>query len=282
VTIRVLVPSGSEYGSVAPRRNPREAEGRIELVEHFTKADASWKFCAPLRILRSKILHDKHPAHIAGPLIDVRVLTPTAPMNTELLSLRSQRSAWVDRLRSDDASAALQVLGVIGFALITALAAQSQARIYLWEVPITLQTLAVYGSGLYLGWRNGMLAQLLYLGLGMFLPVFAGDGSGPFYLLGLMSAGYLLSYPLAAATIGVLSEKWNSLSGSMLSMLLGSAIVFTSGVVWLHYAAGHASWLTSLDVGFLRFVAIDAAKVLCAGLFYAGTRSFFTTDLGDK
>lgn len=203
-------------------------------------------------------------------------------MNTDILSLRSQRSAWIDRLRSDDASAALQVLGVIGFALITALAAQSQARIYLWEVPITLQTLAVYGSGLYLGWRNGMFAQLLYLGLGMFLPVFAGDGSGPFYLLGLMSAGYLLSYPLAAAAIGFLSEKWNSLSGSMLSMLLGSAIVFTSGVVWLHYAAGHTSWLTSLDVGFLRFIAIDAAKVLCAGLFYAGTRSFFTTDLGDK
>lgn len=203
-------------------------------------------------------------------------------MNTDILSLRSSRSAWVDRLRSDDASAALQALGVVGFALITALAAQSQARIYLWEVPITLQTLAVYGSGLYLGWRNGMFAQFLYLSLGMFFPVFAGDGSGPEYLLGLMSAGYLLSYPIAAAAIGLLSEKWNSLSGSVLSTIVGATIIFTSGVVWLHYIADHASWYTSIDVGFLRFAVIDAAKILFAGIIYAGTRSFFTTDLGDK
>jgi biotin transport system substrate-specific component len=198
-------------------------------------------------------------------------------MMTDTLSLRSSRSALVDRLRSDDASAALQALGVVGFALLTALAAESSVRLYLWEVPITLQTAAVYGSGLYLGWRNGMLAQGLYLLLGMFLPVFAGDGSGPSYLLGLMSAGYLLSYPLAAAAIGSLSERWNSLSGSMVSMLAGAAVLFSVGVVWLHFAAGHETWMQSLDKGFLRFVVIDAAKILCVGLLYTGTRSFFTT-----
>lgn len=197
-------------------------------------------------------------------------------MNTDTLSLRSRRSAIVDRLRSDDASTALQVAGVASFVLLTVLAAQFSGRIYLWEVPITLQTLAVYGSGLYLGWRNGMFAQLLYLALGMAFPVFAGDGSGPAYLLGLMSAGYLLSYPLSAAAIGFLSETWNSLSGSMLSTVVGAAIVFTSGVVWLHVMAGHASWWTSIDVGFLRFAVIDAAKILCVGLLYTGTRSIFS------
>lgn len=202
-------------------------------------------------------------------------------MNTDTLSLRSSRSALVDRLRSDDASAALQALGVVGFALLTALAAESSARLYLWEVPITLQTLAVYGSGLYLGWRNGLLAQALYLAMGMFLPVFAGDGHGPAYLLGAVSAGYLLSYPLSAAVIGYLSERWNSLSGSMVSMLAGSAILFTIGVVWLHFVAGHETWMESIDKGYLRFVVIDAAKILCAGLFYAGTRSFFTTKTDD-
>ena len=132
---------------------------------------------------------------------------------TNLRSLRSSRPALVDRLREEEASALLQVAGVVGFALLTALAAQVNVRLYLWEVPITLQTMAVYASGLYLGWRNGLLAQALYLLMGMVAPVYAGSGYGPDYLLGAVSAGYLLSYPVAAAAIGALSKRWKSLSG---------------------------------------------------------------------
>ena len=98
-----------------------------------------------------------------------------------LLTLHSPRLATVDALRQEHASAAVQVLGIVGFALLAALGAQ--VRIYLWEVPITMQTLFVYGSGLYLGWRNGMLAMLLYLALGLVFPVYAGDGFGPAYLI---------------------------------------------------------------------------------------------------
>jgi biotin transport system substrate-specific component len=192
-----------------------------------------------------------------------------------VLPLRSTYTAVVDRLREENASALLQATGVLGFALLTALAAQIQFRIYLWEVPITLQTAAVYASGLYLGWRNGMLAQLLYLTLGLFLPVFAGNGHGPSYLLGAVSAGYLLSYPLAAAVIGALSRRWKAFSGSTLAMLTGAALVFTVGVVWLHYAAGHTTWFESIDKGFLRFVAIDVLKVVGVGLLYSGTRALF-------
>lgn len=195
-----------------------------------------------------------------------------------VLALQSSRPAFIDRLREEHASAAVQTLGIVSFALLTALGAQINFYIYLWEVPITLQTLMVYGSGLYLGWRNGLLAQALYLSIGLFAPVYAGDGYGTAYLFGAASAGYLLGYPLAAATIGYLSKRWNSLSGSMLSVLGGSAIVFAMGVVWLHYAAGHASWWISIDHGWLRFVLIDLAKILCVGLVYTGTRQFLGRD----
>lgn len=188
------------------------------------------------------------------------------------LSLQSSRHAAVDALRQEHASTAVQVLGIVGFALLAALGAQ--VRLYVWEVPITLQTMAVYGSGLYLGWRNGLLSMALYLALGMFLPVFAGDGAGPAYLFGAVTGGYLLSYPLSAAAIGALSRRWNSFSGSTLAMVVGAAIIFSVGVLWLHVAAGHATWLESLDKGFFRFVLIDLAKVLVVGLFYAGTRRF--------
>lgn len=192
---------------------------------------------------------------------------------TSYFQLHSSQVASVDALRQDRASAAVQVLGIVGFALLAALGAQ--VRIYLWEVPITFQTLAVYGSGLYLGWRNGLLSMLLYLTLGMFMPVFAGDGFGLAYLLGAVSAGYLLGYPLAALAIGYCSKRWNSLTGSMLSMLAGSLVVFTLGVTWLHFAADHATWMESIDKGWLRFVVFDLAKILCVGLLYTGTRRFF-------
>ena len=189
-----------------------------------------------------------------------------------LLTLHSPRLATVDALRQEHASTAVQVLGIIGFALLAALGAQ--VRIYLWEVPITMQTLFVYGSGLYLGWRNGMLAMLFYLALGLVFPVYAGDGFGPAYLFGAVSAGYLLGMPLSAAVIGRLSRRWNALSGSILSIVGGSLALFTVGVVWLHFAADHTSWVASIDKGWLRFVLFDMAKILFVGLVYSGTRRF--------
>ena len=189
-----------------------------------------------------------------------------------LLTLHSSRLATVDALRQEQASATVQVLGIVGFALLTALGAQ--VRLYLWEVPITMQTLFVYSSGLYLGWRNGMLAMLLYLALGLVFPVYAGDGFGPAYLFGAVSAGYLLGMPLSAAVIGRLSRRWNALTGSLLSILAGSLALFTVGVVWLHFAAEHTSWIESIDKGWLRFVLFDMAKILFVGLVYSGTRRF--------
>lgn len=191
---------------------------------------------------------------------------------TTLLQLESTRAASIDGLRDARASTAAQVASIVGFALLATLGAQ--VRLYLWEVPITLQTLAVYGSGLYLGWRNGLFSMLLYLTLGMFLPVFAGDGYGPAYVLGAASAGYLFAMPLVALVVGFFSQRWNSLTGSILSMIAGSAVLFTLGVVWLHYAADHTTWIESIDKGWLRFAVFDLTKVLAVAFLYAGTRRF--------
>lgn len=186
--------------------------------------------------------------------------------------LQAASLSTVDLIREERATVAIQVLSVIGFALLTVLGAQ--IKIFLWEVPVTLQTVAMYGSGMYLGWRNGMLSQLLYIALGMFLPVYAGDAFGFAYLFAAPSAGYLLAFPLAAAAVGLLSRRWNSLSGSLLCLLAGSAIVFTIGVTWLHFAAGHASWLESIDKGWLRFVTFDLLKIGLVAAVYSGTRRF--------
>lgn len=187
------------------------------------------------------------------------------------LSLKSPQQSAIDALKSGDASVLTQILGIVGFVALTALGAQF--KVYVWEVPFTLQTLAVYGSGLYLGWRNGLLAQVLYIVVGLFLPVYAGEGFGPAYLFGAVSAGYLLAYPLSAAVIGFISKKNDGLTGSVLSMIAGSLVLFALGITWLHYAAGHVTWFESIDKGWLRFIPVDMAKILLVSLFYQGTRS---------
>jgi biotin transport system substrate-specific component len=189
------------------------------------------------------------------------------------IRLQSPTLSAVDSLREEHATVAVQVLGIVGFALLTAFGAQ--VKIFLWEVPVTLQTLAMYGSGLYLGWRNGMIAQLLYISIGMFLPVYAGETFGPAYFFLAPSAGYIIAFPFAAAAVGLLSRRWNAMGGSVLSLLVGSAIVFSIGVTWLHFAAGHGSWLESIDKGWLRFVTFDLLKIAFVALLYTGTRRLF-------
>ncbi|MEZ4702419.1 MAG: biotin transporter BioY [Rhodothermales bacterium] len=190
-----------------------------------------------------------------------------------LFQVESPRHAIVDALRQERASAFVQAAGIVGFALLTALGAQ--ARIYIWEVPFTLQSLAIYGSGLYLGWRGGLLSQLLYLAIGMVFPVFAGEGYGFAYLASAASAGYLIGAPLAAAVVGRASRHWNTLSGSTIAMLLGSLTLFAFGVTWLHYAANHATWSESIVKGWLSFLPVDLAKILFVSLVYTGTRRFW-------
>ena len=189
-----------------------------------------------------------------------------------MLTLQYSRVHRVDALRPDRAHALVQIASICLFAVATA--AGAKVHLYLWEVPLTLQTVFVYGSGLFLGMRNACLSMLLYLGLGFFLPVFAGEGHGLAYVTGAVSGGYLLGMPLAAMVIGYLSGRWTSNVGSILSTFAGSVVLFTCGVVWLHYAAGHATWWQSLDTGWLRFAGFDAVKVLLASGGYTALRRF--------
>ena len=173
-----------------------------------------------------------------------------------------------DLLRRSDASVAAQVIGVVGFAALAALGAHT--KIYLWEVPITLQTVAVYGAGLFLGGRNGLLAMALYLAAGLVLPVFAGGASGLGYLMGSASAGYLLAYPAVAFLVGWLTDETRGFVRSAVAGTLGMVVLFTVGVVWLHYAAAHATWGESVMKGAVLFVVWDLAKVwLVAGGYTA-------------
>src|SRR5215468_1391129 len=89
-----------------------------------------------------------------------------------------------------------QVGLVIGFSLLTALAAQ--IVIPLGPIPITGQTFAVLLAGALLGSRLGAMAMIAYLIEGASgLPFFVGGSGGFFHLMG-PTGGYLIAFPAAA------------------------------------------------------------------------------------
>ena len=187
------------------------------------------------------------------------------------VALAAARPAALDRVRAADFPLAAQAAAVVAAAALTAVLAQFELRLYLWEVPLTLQTVAVYGSGLVLGRRNGALAMGLYLLLGLVLPVFSGGASGAAHLVG-ATGGYLLAFPLVAFVGGAITEHVRTLGRSALALAAGSLVLFTLGVAVLHVVAGHATWAESVVGGWLRFVPWDMAKIAAVSLTYSAAR----------
>src|SRR5438094_8937743 len=93
-----------------------------------------------------------------------------------------------------------QVGLVIGFSLLTALAAQ--VAIPIGPVPITGQTFAVLLTGALLGSRMGALAMIVYLVEGATgLPFFAGGTGGLAHLVG-RAGGDSADFPAEAFVTG--------------------------------------------------------------------------------
>jgi biotin transport system substrate-specific component len=105
------------------------------------------------------------------------------------------------------------------------------------------------------------------------LPVFAGDAGGVPYLLGL-TAGYLVSFPFAAALVGWLADHgWNGQRPflAFAAMLLGNAVSLLLGAEWLAAFVGLEKALT---LGVAPFVLGGVVKsALGAATLRAFTRS---------
>ena len=144
----------------------------------------------------------------------------------------------------------------------------AKCQLPMWELPFTLQTVAVYSSGLILSPLFAFLSQLLYLLSGIFLPVFAGDGYGISYLFNTPGSGYLLSFPLVAGVVAVLSTS-QSFYRKWIALQVGSIVLFTSGVLGLSILFPERTWQDLLVNGWLKWVPLDQLKILISlGIFY--------------
>ncbi|HYN85029.1 MAG TPA: biotin transporter BioY [Pyrinomonadaceae bacterium] len=154
---------------------------------------------------------------------------------------------------------------VLGFSLFVALSAQVVVPLPWTPVPLTGQTFAVLLTGALLGPRLGALALAAYLVEGALgLPFFRGGNGGAHYLIFSPTAGYLLSYPLAAYLTGRLAERgWDRrYPWAAAAMALGSLVVLACGWAWLAVVTGSGS--EAFRLGVLPFLPGDALKVALA------------------
>ena len=169
------------------------------------------------------------------------------------------------------------LLAVIGSAIV---AIAAQVSVPMLPVPMTLQTLAALAVGAAYGARLGAITLALYALEGAAgLPVFANFQAGLFLPTGeiLASGGYIIGFILAAGLVGYLVEKgWGaSVLKLCVAMLLGAAIIYIPGLIWL------VGWLivmkgmeaTSAIVvaftsGMLPFILGDIIKAILAALAF--------------
>jgi biotin transport system substrate-specific component len=162
---------------------------------------------------------------------------------------------------------------------VLALALASRIEIPMVPVPITLQTLAVTMAGALLGWRQGVLAIVLWLALGAAgLPVLAGGGGGLERFSG-PTAGYLFAFPLAGGAVGWLAESGRAgaarggmrgLWPAFAAMLMGNAICLVLGAGWLAVALGPERALVAGLLPFLPGAVLKSAVGALSCAWVAG------------
>ena len=159
-------------------------------------------------------------------------------------------------------NAVLVVSGVLGLAALAQVAVSVPGS----PVPVTGQTLGVLLLGTTYGSTLGFTTFALYLLAGIAgAPVFANSGHGLDRLVG-ATGGYLVGMLVATFILGQfarfrLDQKFLT---ALPSMLIGTVITFSFGVVWLHEYTGQ-SWSWTISAGLTPFIIGEALKIAIAG-----------------
>lgn len=131
-------------------------------------------------------------------------------------------------------------------------------------VPISLTNLAVYFTVYVLDRKRGTISYLLYLLIGLVgVPVFSAFTGGPGKLFG-PTGGYLIGFIFMAYICGFFIDKWPSkLYMHFIGMVLGTAVCYLFGTVWLAYQAG-MGFYAALGAGVIPFIPGDLVKIIIA------------------
>ena len=184
----------------------------------------------------------------------------------------SQSKVLADRIYSGEGIAA-EALRIAAANILLVLCAHIVIPLPWTPVPVTGQTFGVLFVAVLLGARRGAITLILYLLEGAAgLPVFQPLGLPGLARFAGPTAGYLLSYPLAALVTGWLVERGAKIRGSRVggsrlaglslvgALISGEAIIFACGCAWLALFLG-MGWSVALSQGALPFVSGETIKM---------------------
>lgn len=161
------------------------------------------------------------------------------------------------------------VLIVMGVATLTLLA-QISLPVSGSPVPITGQTLGVLLVATAFGARLGSATFAIYLcagiaGAPIFAPMPDGAPHGWERIVG-PTGGYLIGMLFATFLLGYLADRRfdQKFSTSFLHFLLGNAVIFSVGLMWLHHIS-RESWAWTIATGLTPFIVGEALKIFIAG-----------------
>ena len=177
------------------------------------------------------------------------------------LSATSLRSSLIPRSTALS-HAVLVVSGVLGLAALAQIAIPVPGS----PVPVTGQTLGVLILGTAYGSTLGTTTFAMYLLAGIAgAPVFADGGHGLNRIVG-ATGGYLIGMLVATFVLGQLArfrldQKFLT---ALPSMLIGTVITFSFGLVWLYQFTGQ-TWSWTIEKGLAPFIVGELLKIAIAG-----------------
>lgn len=162
---------------------------------------------------------------------------------------------------------------LIDMALIAMMAALiavcSWISIPVGEIPITLQTFAVFAAVGLLGMKRGLLSVVVYILLGAVgVPVFAGFKGGISVLFG-TTGGYIVGFLFLALIAGLILDKFGKKVYVMIiALVLGLFVCYAFGTAWFMVIymknTGPVGLMTVLGWCVFPFIIPDLVKMALA------------------
>lgn len=140
-------------------------------------------------------------------------------------------------------------------------------------VPITGQTFGILLVAMALGRVRGTAVVMAYLLEGAVgLPVFAGGSAGIAKFVG-PTGGYLVGFAGSAYLVGYLADKgWDKSFGkTTIAMVLGTALIFVTGLAQLSFFVPSESLLT---MGLIPFLPGAIIKIAVASIILPSVWKF--------
>ena len=139
-------------------------------------------------------------------------------------------------------------------------------------VPISFTNLAIYFVIMVIGWKRWTISYLVYLLLGAVgIPVFSAFSGGVSKLVG-PTGGYLVGFIFLTLISGWFLEKFHGkISMYVLGMVLGTAVTYLFGTVWLCIQM-HLTFIQGLAAGVLPYLPGDIVKMIAAVIVGSAVR----------